>query len=100
MTGPTNSNARRQPGEASNQSNQQIYSTKKAHVAAVLRVRSMNRFEAEQICFDHCLNSTVAELRRDGFILSQDWETVQTRAGRPARVLRYRIIRGPKALPC
>lgn len=79
--------------KASESAKVQVYSTKKAHVAAVLRVRSMNRFEAEQICFDHCLNSTVAELRRDGAIFHQVWETVPTRAGRPTRVLRYRLIR-------
>ncbi len=97
MTGPTKGNAPRQRGEATKQDDQQIHSTKKSHVAAVLRVRSMNRFEAERICFDHCLNSTVAELRRDGFVFHSEWEAVPTRAGRPARVLRYRIIRGPEA---
>jgi hypothetical protein len=56
---------------------------------------SMNRFEAERIG-EHCLNSTIAVLRQTGHLISGEWETVPTRFGKPARVLRYRYI-GPRA---
>ncbi|MCY0389131.1 hypothetical protein OVY01_18455 [Robbsia sp. Bb-Pol-6] len=57
---------------------------------------SLNRFEAERFG-DHCLNSTLADLRRDGYSFNQQWENVPTRFGRTARVLRYRLALAARA---
>lgn len=97
MTGPTNSNARRQPGEATNQNIKYSHSTKQDAIAAILRTRSLNRFEAERHG-DHCLHSTVSTLRGLGYVIFDEWETVGTRFGKTARVKRYRVLRGPGAL--
>ena len=94
MTGPTKGNARRQPGEATNQNIKLSHSTKQDAIAAILRTRSLNRFEAERYG-DHCLHSTVATLRGLGYAIFDEWETVDTRFGRTVRVKRYRLIRGP-----
>lgn len=67
--------------------------TKKDSILAALRDRSLNRFEAERMG-DHCLPSTVAALREDGYIIHDAWEEVPTRFGRTCRVKRYRLV-GP-----
>lgn len=52
----------------------------------------LNRFEAERIG-DHCLNSTVAALRKRGDAILDVWETVPTRySEKGVRVKRYRLI--------
>lgn len=53
--------------------------------------RGLNRFEAERLG-EHCLNTTIATLRREGWLIAGEWEDVPTRFGAPARVLRYRHI--------
>jgi hypothetical protein len=50
--------------------------------------RTLNRFDAERYG-DHCLNSTIAKLRRYGYTIIGTWEYVQTRFDRQVRVLRY-----------
>lgn len=65
--------------------------TKKAAILEVFRDRSLNRFEAERYG-DHCLNSTVSELRNDGFRFHDAWEHVPTNWGRPVRVKRYWLL--------
>ncbi|WP_244128114.1 helix-turn-helix domain-containing protein [Burkholderia gladioli] len=55
------------------------------------RGAALNRFEAERLG-DHCLNSTVAVLRAEGWLIIGEWETVPTRFGKTARVLRYRLV--------
>jgi hypothetical protein len=50
--------------------------------------RTLNRFDAEAFG-DHCLNSTIAVLRKYGFLIVGTWEYVQTRFDRKVRVLRY-----------
>lgn len=67
--------------------------TKESKMLAILRARpdGLNRFEAEQFG-DHCLNSTVAALRRKGYHLSDEWEWTQTRFG-DVHVKRYRYLR-------
>lgn len=67
--------------------------TKKSTILAALRSRSLNRFEAERLG-DHCLNSTIAELRAEGHLIHSQPEMVETRFGRRVRVNRYRLIRG------
>lgn len=94
MTDPTKSNAPRQRGEAAKQNNQCNHLTKQNAIAAILRTRSLNRFEAERFG-DHCLHSTIATLRDLGFVIVTQWETVPTRFGKDARVKRYSLIRGP-----
>lgn len=71
------------------------YSTKKDTIRAALRLpRGLNRFEAERHG-DHCLNSTIAELRADGCVIHSEWEKVPTRHNpKGARVLRYWLLRG------
>ncbi|MDX9718432.1 MAG: hypothetical protein RBT67_13765 [Thauera sp.] len=66
------------------------YFTKKDTIRAALRLpRGLNRFEAERHG-DHCLNSTIAELRADGCVIHSEWETVPTRFNsKGVRVLRY-----------
>lgn len=55
----------------------------------------LNRFEAERLG-DHCLNSTVAQLRENGFLIADSWEVVPTRfCPRGVRVKRYRCLGGP-----
>jgi len=50
---------------------------------------SLNRFEAERYG-DHCLNSTIAELKnRQQLAILSEWETVPNRFGDPVRVKRY-----------
>ncbi|MYN11776.1 hypothetical protein GSY71_01235 [Pusillimonas sp. TS35] len=67
--------------------------TKKAAILGVLRKRSLNRFEAE-VYGDHCLHSTIAELRKDGHNIFGQTEVVPTRFGKTTRVKRYFLLRG------
>lgn len=53
--------------------------------------RGLNLFEAERIG-EHVLRTTIARLRRDGYLITGEWEEVPTRFGAPARVLRYRYV--------
>lgn len=62
---------------------------------------SLNRFQAERHPVrDHCLNSTVAELRRDmGIVIADAWETVPCHSGTATqRVKRYWVARDPDSL--
>jgi len=70
------------------------HSTKQDMIAAILRARSMNTFEAIR-AGDTCLHSTVSTLRSLGYLIHDEWEDVKTRFGRTVRVKRYRLIRGP-----
>lgn len=54
---------------------------------------TLNRFDAERLG-DHCLNSTVAELRNDyglSSALRDEWEKVPCRMRFTTRVKRYRL---------
>ena len=64
--------------------------TKKDAIRFALRnPHGLNRFEAERYG-DHCLNSTIAELRADGCVIHSEWEKVPTRHNpKGVRVLRY-----------
>lgn len=62
--------------------------TKARTIAEALISGSLNRFEAERIG-DHCLNTTVAELRAKGFPCVAVWEEVPTRFARTVRVKRW-----------
>ncbi len=66
--------------------------TKIMTVYETLQQRSLNRFEAERIG-DHCLHSTIAELRKGGHNIYGQWEVVETRF-KPTRVMRYFLLRG------
>lgn len=68
--------------------------TKKAAILEALRRGSLNRFEAERLG-DHCLNSTISELRAEGHVIHAHAEQVPTRFGRNVRVKRYHLMRGP-----
>ncbi|WP_028354853.1 helix-turn-helix domain-containing protein [Bordetella petrii] len=65
--------------------------TKKDSILAALRERSLNRFEAERMG-DHCLPTTIAELRSEGHVIDGEWEEVPTRFGKSCRVKRYRLV--------
>lgn len=65
--------------------------TKKSSILAALRAHSLNRFEAERLG-DHCLPTTIAELRSDGFVIHDEWEEVPTRFNKTCRVKRYRLV--------
>ena len=70
--------------------------TKRHVVLLALANGSLNRFEAERRG-EHCLNSTVAELRHSGVTIVDEWETVPTRGARgETRVKRYWCDPGPK----
>lgn len=99
MTNPEKRNAPGQGGitnEAANQNSKQHHCTKQDMIAAILRTRSLNRFEAERYG-DHCLHSTISTLRGLGYIYADQWETVPTRFGKDARVKRYHHVRSPGA---
>lgn len=66
--------------------------TKKATILALLGTRSLNRFEAAHHG-DHCLHSTISDLRSDGHLIYAQWEEVPNRFGGSTRVKRYRLIR-------
>ncbi|KKW66932.1 hypothetical protein AAV94_12710 [Lampropedia cohaerens] len=66
---------------------------KKTVILEALHTRSLNRFDAE-FYGDHCLHSTISELRKDGHRIHDDWETVPTRFGRTTKVKRYWLIAG------
>lgn len=66
--------------------------TKEGAILAILRAgNSLNRFEAERFG-DHCLNTTISNLRGKGYQFYDEWETVPTRFGVDARVKRYRYL--------
>ena len=65
--------------------------TKKDSILAALRLGSLNRFEAERMG-DHCLPTTIAELRSEGHVIDGEWEEVPTRFGKSCRVKRYRLV--------
>ena len=67
--------------------------TKKARILELLQKRSLNRFEAERYG-DHCLNSTISSLRKDGYIIYGVMEKVPNRFGTMTRVMRYFLIKG------
>lgn len=67
--------------------------TKKAAILEELHRRSLNRFEAEHMG-DHCLPSTISELRKEGHVIHAADEQVMTRFGRHVRVKRYYLVRG------
>jgi hypothetical protein len=63
--------------------------TKIARIRDALNgLRGLNRFDAERLG-DHCLNSTIAELRAKGVVILALWEEVPTRFGRDVWVKRY-----------
>lgn len=80
--------------EGGTQTHTNVTTTKRGRILGLLRAGiSLNRFEAERHG-DHALNSTIAVLRRDGNLITGEWETVPTRYGKDARVLRYRYAGG------
>lgn len=66
--------------------------TKKARILALLHERSLSRFEAERYG-DHCLNSTISSLKKDGHIIHGVMEEVPNRFGTMTRVMRYFLIK-------
>lgn len=70
------------------QNTKEKFTTKQDKILNVFRTRSLNRFEAEPFG-DHCLHSTVATLKRLGFLFVTKWEEVPTRFGKSCRVKRY-----------
>jgi hypothetical protein len=91
---------RKRKGAAPDQENapskvQPAQSTKKSIILAILRGgNSLNRFEAERFG-DHTLNSTISELRNEGHLFHDYWESVPTRFGREVRVKRYAYLSAP-----
>ena len=52
--------------------------------------RGLNRFEAESVCFEHVLPSTVSELCSDfGLTIPRKLETVRGHKGKPTECSRY-----------
>lgn len=76
-----------------NVKNTHRHDTKIARVIAALKhPKGLNRFEAERIG-EHCLNSTVSRLGREGYVIAAEWERVKSRfSADGARVKRYRLI--------
>lgn len=71
-----------------------MMTTKKAAIVEALRQGSLNRFQAERLG-DHCLNSTISELRAEGYLIHAYDELVMTRFGRNVRVKRYCLLSEP-----
>lgn len=69
--------------------------TKKSAILGTLYKRSLNRFEAESYG-DHCLHSTISDLRNDGYEIASHWELVPNRFGGETRVKRYFLLRKAK----
>lgn len=69
------------------------HDSKKARVLDALKhPRGLNRFEAERIG-EHCLNSTVSRLGREGYVIAAEWEKVRSRfCADGVRVKRYRLV--------
>lgn len=66
--------------------------TKEARILTIMKSgNSLNRFEAEYLG-DHCLHSTIATLRRKGYLFSDAWEWVPTRFAKEVHVKRYSYI--------
>ena len=65
--------------------------TKQDRILALLRQRSLNRFQAQDYG-DSVLPCTIAALRRKGYIFLGTWEEVPTRFGTTVRVKRYDFI--------
>lgn len=62
---------------------------KSATILSILKSGvSLNRFDAEPLG-DHCLHSTISELRSKGFIIHDEWESVPTRFNKRVQVKRY-----------
>ena len=47
-----------------------------AVLAHLARGNSMNRFQAEKICHDHCLNSTISDIEKRGITVNRKTEVV------------------------
>jgi len=63
--------------------------TKKSRILETLRTgKTLNCFEARAYG-DSCLHSTIASIRAEGHMIAGTWESVPTKWGAPARVLRY-----------
>ena len=70
--------------------------SKREVILGALANGTLNRFEAERRG-DHCLNSTVAELRQSGICILDEWEEVPSRGARGVtRVKRYWCDPGQK----
>lgn len=69
--------------------------TKATEILLELYAGSLNRFEAERKG-DHCLNSTIAELRGKGIQIEDEWEKVPSRGSRGfTNVKRYWVKSEP-----
>ncbi len=66
--------------------------TKQVIILRILGLRSLNRFEAENLG-DHCLHSTVAVLRAYQHKIYDRWKKVPTRFNKETRVKRYFLIK-------
>ncbi|WP_321968792.1 helix-turn-helix domain-containing protein [Paraburkholderia tropica] len=66
--------------------------TKKSRILETLRAgKTLNCFDARAYG-DSCLHSTVSALRNDGYLIAGEWESVPTKWGALARVLRYSYV--------
>lgn len=52
---------------------------------------ALHRFSAESVG-DHCIPSTISELKSRGHKFSSEWISVPTRFGKPVRVKLYRYV--------
>lgn len=60
-----------------------------AVLAELARGNRMTRFDAERLCHDHVLNSTVSEIERRGITVSREEATVPGHRGSTVRCARY-----------
>lgn len=66
--------------------------TKQRRVVEALLVGPLTTFQAEKApVFDHCLPSTISELRKTGFSISARMITVAGYSGLPARIAEYTL---------
>lgn len=58
-------------------------------LAELARGARLTRFDAERVCHDHTLPSTVSEIQRRGILISREGVTVPGHRGHPTRCARY-----------
>lgn len=67
--------------------------TKAEAILAVLKSGiSLHRFTAAQSYGDHCLHSTISELKSKGYKFESEWVQVPTRFDKPVRVKLDRYV--------
>ena len=76
---------------ATRQAHRQVRANTKLHsvLAELARGARLTRFDAERVCHDHVLNSTIPEIEKRGIIVSRKEIIVPGHRGKPTRCALY-----------